>query len=40
MTSGDCCCAVPACFGPCAGRRCVDLSVAGGLVETSTVTKR
>ena len=38
--SGDCCCAVPACFGLCAGRRCADPSVAGGLVEASRLADK
>ena len=36
MMGGDCCCAVPVCFGPCADRRCVDPSVVGGLVVVSS----
>ena len=36
MMGGDCCCAVPVCFGPCTGRRCVDPSVVGGLVVVSS----
>ena len=37
MMGGDGCCGVPACCGPCAGRRCVDPSIVGGLEETSTL---
>ena len=36
MMGGDCCCAVPVCFGPCADRRFVDPSVVGGLVVVSS----
>ena len=39
MMGGDFRCAVPACCGLCAGRRCVDPSVVGGLVETSTLNE-